>query len=239
MNKLLNRKTKNLKNRNPQHVFIDESGTLPDPADKFIVVAAVGMENNRDAKILISRTLKSLRQKKAKIKEIKSYYSGDRTKIQVLSGTVAAEFEIFAIITDKKGRKISDTPENFALLVGELINEINLWQSQRKLKITIDRHFSRKEDEKTFNEFLKKRVKSLNYSIQHAESQRNLEINFADFAASAVLTKYNKNNCRFYNIIKDGILVKKIVNWPELKRKSLLNKKFPEPAQAPIQGNLA
>ena len=209
------KKTKNL-----QYIFIDESGTLPDLSDKFVVIAAVGIQSIKDAKNLISRVLKSLRQRKIQIKEIKSYYAGDKTKIQVLSGIVAAEFEIFVIITDKKDRKIADTPDNFALLVGELINEINLWQNGRNLKIIIDKHFSRKADEKVFNGFLGKKVKNnLNYTIEHLESQRNYIINLADFVANAVLTKYNRNKYKFYDIIKDSILVEKIINWPELKRK--------------------
>jgi hypothetical protein len=45
-----------------------------------------------------------------------------------------------------------------------------------------------------------------------------------DFVAGAVLAKYNKNNPQFYDVIKDHILLEKIVNWPELKRKSLERK---------------
>ena len=90
----------------PYYVFIDESGTLPDVKDKFIIVAGVGAEKIKDSKDLISRILKSLRQRKIKIKELKFYYSGDRTKVQILSGMVSCGFEIFILAVDKKGRKI-------------------------------------------------------------------------------------------------------------------------------------
>ncbi len=207
------------------YVFIDESGTLPDPKDKFIVVAGVGVKKIKEAENLVSRTLKSLRQRKIKIKELKFYSAGERTKRQVLSGIVSAGFEIFVVAVDKKGRKIPDTPNNFALLVSELINEIHFWQKERKFKIIIDRHFHRKIDEKNFNRSLKNNIKQdLVFEIQHVNGQENFIVNLADFVAGSVLAKYNKNNFRFYDIIKESILIEKIVNWPELKRKKSLGK---------------
>ena len=217
-----------MQNINNYFVFVDESGTLPDVKDKFIVIAGVGAEKAKDAKDLISRILKSLRQRKIKIKEVKFYYSGERTKIQILSGIISCGFDIFIIAIDKKNRKISDTPENFALLISELINEINLWKPRRNLKIIIDRHFHRKNDEKSFNNFLQEKVKkNVNYNIQHTNSQQNIIVNLADFATGANLAKYNKNKFQFYDIIKENILFEKIVNWPALKRKNLKYKKIP------------
>ena len=204
------------------YILVDESGTLPDPKDQFIVIAGIRLRKIKEARNLISRILKSLRQRKIRIKEVKFYYAGEQTKRQILSGIISAGFEIFVVIVDKKRRKISDTPENFALLVGELISEIDLWQPKRNLKILIDKHFHRKADEKDFNKFLQENIKkALSYSIQHIDSQQDFIINLADFVAGAILAKYNKNNVQFYNIIKESILLEKIVNWPELKRRSL------------------
>lgn len=224
---MANKKTMN-QNPKQYYVFIDESGTLPDVKDKFIVIAGVGAENIKDAKDLVSRVLKSLRQRKIKIKELKFYYSGDRTKIQILSGIVSCGFEIFILAVDKKSRKISDTPENFALLISELINGINLWKPKRNLKIIIDRHFHRRNDEKSFNNFLRKKVvKNVDYDIQHIDSQHNFIVNLADFVAGANLAKYNKNEFQFYDIVKENILFEKIVNYIALKRKSITDKKIP------------
>lgn len=215
-----------LKRKKQYFVLIDESGTLPDVKDRFIVIAGVGLKEIKEGENLISQTLKSLRQGKTRIKEVKFYYAGERTKRQFLSGIVSAGFEIFAAAIDKKGRKISDTPENFALLIGELINEINLWNPEKRLEIIIDRHFCRKEDESDFNKFLKETAgENFDFNIRHADSQQNFIVNIADFAAGAILAKYNKNNFQFYNIIKESILFEKIINWPELKRKNLENSK--------------
>jgi len=221
------------------YILIDESGTLPDPKDKFVVIAGVGVKRIKEAENLVSRTLKSLRRRKVKVRELKFYSAGERTKRQVLSGIVSAGFEIFIVAIDKKGRKISDTPSNFALLVNELINEIHLWRKERKFKIIIDRHFHRKTDERNFNSFLKSKVKQdLIFEIQHVNSQENFIVNLADFVAGSVLARYNKNNFQFYDIVKESILIEKIVNWPELKRKSLENKNPLNRRKRPSKGIL-
>lgn len=87
------------------YVFIDESGTLPDPKDKFIVISGVGVKKIKEARNLISRVLDSLRQRKIRIKEVKFYYAGEQTKRQFLSGLVSSGFEIFALIVEKKAGK--------------------------------------------------------------------------------------------------------------------------------------
>ncbi len=204
------------------NIFIDESGTLPDPKDKFIVISGVGVKRIKEAKDVVSRILFSLRQKKIKIKELKFYYAGQRTKRQFLSGIVSASFEIFVLVVNKKGRKIADTSENFAILAADLINEINLWYKAEKVIITINRHFHRKIDQNNFNKFLRKWVdKSLKYTIRHSDSQQNHLVNLADMTAGAVLWKYSGKDSQFYNIIKESIMVEKLVSWPEIKRKSI------------------
>ena len=140
------------------YIFIDESGTLPDPKDKFIAVCGVVIEKIKEAENIISRILVSLRQKKIRIKEIKFYHAGQNTKRQFLSGMVAANFSIFALVVDKKGRKIADTPENFVILVAALMQEIQLWHSSPQINLIIDKHFHRRADQNKFNQYLKKQI---------------------------------------------------------------------------------
>jgi len=206
-------------------IFIDESGTLPDPKDKFVVICGVGVKRIKEAENIFTRILTSLKRRKIRIREIKFYHAGQNTKRQFLSGMASAGFEIFALVVDKKGRKITDSPENFVVLISDLANEINLWYKPDKLNIILDRHFSRKIDENKFNEFLKQKVnRGLKYQIKHIDSQQNFLVNIADMAAGAVLWKYSGKDLQFYNLIKENIVIEKIINWPEIKRKSL-NKK--------------
>ena len=67
------------------------------------------------------------KQRKVNIKEIKFYHAGQNTKRQFLSGIASVNFKIFAIIIDKKNRKIIDSPENFSMLVRDLISDMIKW----------------------------------------------------------------------------------------------------------------
>ena len=69
-----------LKRKKQYFILIDESGTLPDIKDRFIIIAGIGLEEIKEGENLISQTLKSLRQRKNRIKEVKFYYAGERTK---------------------------------------------------------------------------------------------------------------------------------------------------------------
>jgi len=207
-------------------IFIDESGTLPDPKDKFIVICGVGVERIKEAENIFSRIRASLRQRKIKVQEIKFYYAGRNTKWQFLSGLVSANLKIFALVVDKKGRKIADIPENFCILVAELVNEINLWYRFKKINLILDRHFHRKIDEEKFNKFLKLKInKEVRYQIRHIDSRQIFLVNIADMAAGAILWKYSGKDLQFYNLIKENIIIEKIVSWPEIKRKNLLQNK--------------
>lgn len=213
--------------RNPINIFIDESGTLPDPKDKYIVICGVGAKQIKEVRNIISRTMSSIRQGKTRLTELKFYYSGQNTKRQFLSGLISANFDIFALVIDKKGRKIADTPENFCLLVADLINEVHLWYKSYKLKLIIDKHFHKRSDQNKFDNLLKQYTSDVvTFQIVHVDSQKNTTVNTADMAAGAVLWKYSGKDSQYYQIIKDNIVVEKIVNWPELKRNSLINKKL-------------
>jgi len=43
--------------------------------------------------------------------------------------------------------------------------------------------------------------------------------------AGAVFQKYIGKNLQFYNLIKDNIIIEKLINWPQIKKRSL-NKKL-------------
>ena len=226
MTKLNKTKKNHQKTAQNLTIFIDESGTLPDPRDKFVVICGVGVRQTKEAKNIISRILSSLKQRKIRIKEIKFYHAGQNTKRQFLSGIVSANFEIFALIVNKKGRKIADSPENFALLVADLVNEINLWYKLKKINLVIDRHFHRKVDQNKFSRFIRQSTNSLSkYQIKHADSQQDPLVNTADMPAGAILWKYADKDPQFYNLIKENIVVEKIVSWPEVKRKNVDLKK--------------
>ncbi|MDP3954798.1 MAG: DUF3800 domain-containing protein [bacterium] len=198
-------------------VFIDESGTLPDPKDKIIVVAAVGVYSPRK----IDEILKTVR-KRGRFKritgEIKFYTAGEKSKFLFFEKIVEENFDIFVLTVDKIGRKIEDTPENFAVICGLLLQSVFAFYPNVR-EIIFDRHFHKDKDiekfNKTLNDFLKRKLPK----IDHVYSQRNKEVNVADMVAGAILAKETGEDPRFYKIFKGRIVTEARVNWPEAKRR--------------------
>ncbi len=63
-------------------IFIDESGTLPDPKDKIVIVAAVGVDNPSEIFDINNKVRKKIKflKKEKEIPEIKFYRAGKHTK---------------------------------------------------------------------------------------------------------------------------------------------------------------
>ncbi len=203
-------------------VFIDESGTLPDAKDKFVSVCGVAVLQLKEAENIFSRILNSLRQRNIKIGEIKFYSAGQNTKRQFLAGMSAANLKVFALIVDKKSRKIADTPENFSLLVSNLISDVTNWYKGKEISFVIDRHFYKKSDQNKFDVLIKASInKNLKWGLKHVDSKREFLVNTADMAAGSVLWKYRGKDSQFYNLIKENIVIEKLINWSEIKRRSL------------------
>ncbi len=214
-------------------IIIDEAGTLPDPKDKVVIMAAVG----RDATKVLSDISIKVRQKiqyhkkEKQISEIKFYTSGERTKIFYLQEILKRDVSIFVLVIEKDKQKIQDSPENFALLAFLLVKEcLLLYKEQDIEEIIFDRHFHREKDLKDFNDILLKLLGE-RFSIRHLDSNDNPEVNSADMVAGSLLWKYTGKNDKFYKLIKDRIISEKILHWKEARRIFFQrNKKPHEPA---------
>ncbi len=196
-------------------VLIDESGTLPDPKDKIIVIAAVTTSNLQKLDLLI-KTVKKKRDEKRKAGEIKFYTAGDRTKRAFFEILVKEEVVLFALIVEKMGRKIPDTPEHFALLSWLLLSDVLSFYPV--IDIVFDRHFTKKSDIQKFNTMLIK-LHNKEFDIVHVDSAKNKRVNVADMVAGAVLAKETGKNAEFYHMIEKLIISYKKVNWIEAKRR--------------------
>ena len=220
-------------------ILIDESGTLPDPKDKVIIMAAVGVNAQEILLSALKKARKSMRcdKKEKSISEVKFYKAGERTKAVYLKELSLANINIFALIIEKNNQSIKDTPNNFALLAYILLKECLVFYKDIKIKeVIFDKHFQRKDDLIKFNEALLKLLGET-LTLKHLSSVDNPEINSADMVAGSLLWKYTGKNEKFYNLIKDKIISEQILNWKEARAMIFANKnkKPHEPAQAPIQ----
>lgn len=189
------------------YIFIDESGTLPDPKDRFIVLAAVATENPH----LLNRFLGKSK------KEIKFYSAGGKTRKLYLKTLAKEPVLIFTLCINKNGQTISDSPENYAVLSWLLLIDCFTSFRENNLEIIFDQHFNRQMDEKnlfrTMEKLFGKKLK-----IRSGDSSKELGIMAADMVAGALLYKQTGKMNDFFDLISNKIASEKIINWKEAKR---------------------
>lgn len=200
-------------------IVIDESGTLPDPKDKVVVIAAVGIDNLALIDRVHKSTRKSLKNRGKSIDEIKFYLAGEKTKLIYLRDLATQNVEIFVLIVEKNGQKIADTPENFAVLCWLLLEDCFLFYRERKnTEIILDRHFNSEKDQEKFNRILN-RLLNKQLTFIHADSKVTSAISASDMIAGSVLWCNTGKSSKFYSLIKNKIISEKRLNWKEAKRR--------------------
>jgi len=198
-------------------IFIDESGTLPDPKDKVIIVAAVGVGSPEKIETIIKAVRKRGKFKKL-TGEVKYYTVGEKGKRLFFEKIVKENFDIFILTVEKMGRSIPDTPEHFGILSGLLLENVFAFYSQIR-EIIFDRHFHRDKDIEKFNQVLGKFLGRDLPKIHHVDSKRDKKVNIADMIAGAVLAKETGKDKRFYEMFRKRIVSETRLNWPEAKRR--------------------
>lgn len=204
-------------------LLIDEAATLPDPKDRFVIIAAVVTKRAHGLeKIIISARkripFKGKRKKERKTSELKFYTAGDKTRKFILQEIAKRKIKIFVLIVDKKGRRIADNPENYGLLVAKLLLKITRKLKRRINLILVDQHFDSAEKRGRFKDIIEKVVgRPLNlFQVDSLEDKR---INLADFVAGAPLADVTGKNKEFKEIIKSKIVVELKISWQDIARK--------------------
>jgi hypothetical protein len=203
-------------------IFIDESGTLPDPQDQVVIIAAVGTKLPEKLRGITNSARKILFKKD--VPEIKFYKSGEKTKKFYLEKLNREDIEIFVLTIEKQGLKIIDSPENFALLCWLVLEDCLLFYQDAIKEVVFDRHFHKTEDQEIFNHLL---TQLLNQKLKiiHTDSQNDTRVNTADMIAGSLLWLKTGKEKTFYELFKGKIISEKVVSWKNLRKKFFETKK--------------
>lgn len=198
-------------------IFIDESGTLPDSTDRYIVFAALVATNPQGLEKILPKfrkktPLKGSRKKEKKAPEFKFHYVGDITRRKVLEEIISKDIKIYLLVIDKMGRKIADTPQNYGKLIKNLISKLLKKESLKQ--IYIDKHFGNKYDSEKLQSILDSITNEV--SFLQVDSIADPRIDLPDFIAGAILRKFRVKDEAFYKIISKKIVWEKIKKWNEL-----------------------
>lgn len=204
-------------------VYIDESGTLPDPADTVVVVAAVGTVSPERIDALFKRVKKKAAFTKPS-GEIKYYTAGDKTKTVFFNLLAHENLTICVLVVDKIGRAIPDTPDHYAALCMVLLTRV-LRRIPTIAELRFDRHFSKRTDTDRFNELVRI-VVGKDIGITHVDSMEDKRVNVADMVAGAMLAAETGRDTRFRSMIKHKVTVTVRLGWKEIKERFLAIKKL-------------
>ena len=117
----------------------------------------------------------------------------------------------------KGGRKIEDSPKNYAVLVCELLQAC--WAVHPDMALAIDRHFTSPSQVAVFDTFLFRRWPAPGVlTISHVDSQRNALVQLADFAAGSMYA-WRKERDDTLKLIESKIRAALTEDWPEIKRR--------------------
>lgn len=197
--------------------YIDESGNLPDPGDRYVAFAAIVTSNPRR----LRRVVKQLSHKGKKVRlrrqsghEIKWWNAFDSTRKKVLDLLAGQDAHIFWLVVDKEGQGVPDTPENYGLMFCELMQECLAYYPD--LEMLADVHFNTRAQRDAFDRFVLSRL-GLS-KLAHVDSQQDGIIQLADFVAGAVRCQF-EGRSEFVDLIERRIVAGKVVKWRQLAKK--------------------
>jgi hypothetical protein len=201
------------------YLGLDESGSLPDASQLFTMAGILTYRPEAVSNLVRRTSLRSgkrLRRPRRSASEFKWSNSSRWFRLQVLERLAEADVELFALTVRKAGRRIEDTPGNFAILVCELLR--TCWTRHPSMALAIDRHFTSPTHVAVFDTFLYRRWPAMGVlSISHVDSQRNPLVQLADFVAGSVQA-WHKERDEAFRIIEPKISAVLLADWAEIKR---------------------
>jgi hypothetical protein len=198
--------------------YVDESGNLSDPGDRYVAFAAIVTSNPRGLRKVVkqaSRKGKKVRLKRQSGREIKWWNAFDSTRRKVLNLLSRQDALIFWLVVDKEGYGIPDTSENYGLMFCELMQECLAYYPE--LELLVDIHFGTHVQRGAFDRFVCSRLGGV-CKLTHIDSQQDGIIQLADFVAGAVRSQF-EDKSEFVGLIERRIVVGKLVKWRKLTKK--------------------
>ncbi len=204
------------------YAYSDDSPTLAGQENHLAVAAVITMKAGNKA---LARIPKRVRQRTANKKlrqlpELKFYNSDEKTRMRMLQMIANTQAEIFTLVVDKEGRRVSDSPVNNGVVLGNAVATV--LKEKGKVSWTPDRKFVNLDDTTRYMDTAimvasSKIPSGFLVMNEPADSQREGLIQLADFVVGTISYKYNWNDERFYQIIKDRIVLEELVRWKDIK----------------------
>ena len=202
------------------HIGLDESGSLT-AATPLFTLAAVVTPRPETLRNLVKRAAtssgKHFKRRRRATGEFKWSNASRRLRSEVLTRLSKTDAELFALTVNKEGRRLEDSPENYAILVCELLSLC--WDTFPNVALSVDRHFTSPEQIAAVNTFIYRQWPAAGVlSITHVDSQRSPLVQLADFVAGCVYSGRQQQDEAF-RLIEGKISAASVEQWPHIKER--------------------
>ena len=203
----------------------DESGSLTNPHTAIVTMAMIITRNPQPLRWIIPRAKRRIRRKspkRGKTSEFKFHNTTDLAHAAVLGNLARENVEIVAFSIFKGSQVIEDTPENYGLLLCNLIERCVI-PDQQSVEFTFDRHHTKRAPQDALNALARGRS-GLDKDMQFVDSQRNHMTQLADFVAGAIHYARTGKSPIFYDLIRSRIVGDELQLWKDARREWLERK---------------
>ena len=200
------------------HAGLDEAGSLSAATPLFTIAIVITPRPHTVAHLISRAAMRSgkrLKRLRKSASELKWRNASQRVRSGVLTRLAQADVAIFTLTIRKQGRRIKDTPENYAILTCELLELC--WDSYPNVALSLDRHFTSPVQVTAVNTFIHRQWPTAGVlSITHVDSQRSPLIQLADFVAGSVYSWHKEQDATF-QLTEDKIQAALIKDWQHVK----------------------
>lgn len=166
------------------YIYIDESGSLSDPRDTIVTLAAIKILSPGPLRWIIKRVKRSVQRKKSKRDtppEFEFYTTTNSARAAVLEALAQESVKIFALSVFKGAQIIPHNPENYGILPYELLRMCGA-EHERVVKLIVDKPFNTPQQRAQLTAIVCDTL-DLDVELCYIDSIKNPYVQLADFVA--------------------------------------------------------
>jgi len=203
--------------------YLDESGALSDqlPYVAFALIVTRDPHRRELARIIKRVRQRILKKSVRQVPELKFHSSDKTTRIRVLNLLATKPIAIYAVVVEKGGKHIADSPDNNGQVAAALLDLVTLGPKDH-LHLIVDKKYTKESDRERFNHVIREKAVMLGVplvDIEHGDGRQYPPLQIVDFVAGAFHRKYAFRESFYTQVFQAKIKRESVKKWSELKKK--------------------
>jgi hypothetical protein len=203
------------------YAFIDESGTVGVPAGThFLVVAVISAGRPRDIELQVRRALKKFGPSLSR-GEIKAADFEEPAIARFLKEIVKEDVSVLATILNQND--ILTPPKEMEEIYRKTVARTiyRLVERWPRINICLDQRYTNKHQRFDLEERIREKIQDLPQKIVLIRQENSInrkELQAVDAVSWAFFQKYERGDCRFYDIITPKVILEEVImgkNWAD------------------------